>query len=206
MFIAALLFSMSAQATLIDFTDKSWQDAINSGAGTLATIGNVTLTASGGDFSFNGGYSERSGCNNSAGGSLLKCNGDGIGISDDEIRQGGNQKITVSFTDGPVNIENIYFLDLFANDNGTDNDEIAVMSIGSNNYTYTAVSDLVGGFYNTGFSEQGISSIMFSGNLDGFSDYALAGIEISPVPLPGAAILFGSALLGFFGFKRRRAV
>lgn len=80
------------------------------------------------------------------------------------------------------------------------------MSIGSNNYAYLAVSDLVGGFYNTDFSGQGISSIIFSGNLDGFSDYALAGIKISPVPLPGAAILFGSALLGFFGFKRRRAV
>lgn len=96
MFLAVLLFSMSAQATLIDFTDKSWQDAINSGSSTSATIGNVTLTASGGDFSFNGGYSERSGCENSAGGSLLKCDGDGIGISDDEIHQGGNEKITLA--------------------------------------------------------------------------------------------------------------
>lgn len=31
-------------------------------------------------------------------------------------------------------------------------------------------------------------------------------ILISAVPLPGAAILFGSALLGFFGFSHRRKV
>lgn len=29
---------------------------------------------------------------------------------------------------------------------------------------------------------------------------------VSPVPLPGAALLFGSALLGTLGLKRRKAV
>ena len=53
---------------------------------------------------------------------------------------------------------------------------------------------------------QTVTEIIFSGYADSFSDYALAGIdvELSPVPVPGAAILFGSALLGFFRFKRRR--
>jgi hypothetical protein len=32
----------------------------------------------------------------------------------------------------------------------------------------------------------------------------LAQNEITPVPLPGAVLLFGSALLGFFGFSRAR--
>ncbi len=44
----------------------------------------------------------------------LDCSGDGIGIGDDEISLGANQSLTVTFDDGPVNIQAIHLLDLFA--------------------------------------------------------------------------------------------
>ncbi|GMR16443.1 MAG: hypothetical protein BMS9Abin31_0778 [Gammaproteobacteria bacterium] len=197
--------SVSAQAMLIDFTDKSWEAAINAGTGTSATIGNVTLTANTGSLTFN--RNDSGGCKNGQPTNGLQCDGDGIGINNDEITQGGSQQITVSFSEA-VNINNILLLDLFANETGYELDwskrtgEIAVID----GLFYSGPNPLAGGYYATGITGQGITSIVFSGYLDRFSDYALAGIDISPVPIPGAAILFGSALLGFFGFKRRRTV
>lgn len=61
-------------------------------------------------------------------------------------------------------------------------------------YTYTVVgtgSDVLK------FSAVGKSD-SFGGNID--------NVALSAVPLPGAALLFGSALLGFMGFSNRRKV
>jgi len=205
--LAVFAFSMSAHATLIDFTDQSWKDAITGTDTFSATVGNVTVASTGRDYrylTFNA--NDNGGCLNGPASSILECKGDGIGIRNDEITQGGYQEITVSFQEA-VNITNIYLLDLFFSDNGnTGNNEIALIDSNNNqSYIFTATEWVTGGFYATGFTGQNISSIIFSANNDGFSDYAIAGIDISPVPIPGAAILFGSALLGFFGFKRRRA-
>ena len=199
--IAALSSSMSVQATLIDFTHISWDTAINTGGGTTATIGNVTLTSSRRNLTFNGSESEQSGC---AAGKVkhgLKCDGDGIGIKDDEIthgRHGRYEKLTISFVE-PVNINNLLLLDLFGNERRRG--ERAII----NGSSYQALPDndgFPGGFYATGFSAQGITSIMLTAGKDRFSDYALAAIDVSPVPLPGAFVLFASALLGLFGFRR----
>ena len=101
----------------------------------------------------------------------------------------------------PLNISNIFLLDLFSSEQ---TGEIAIID----GIQYFGDNLLPGGFYATGFTGQGISSIVFSGNFDSFSDYAIAGIEVSAVPLPGAVVLFGTALLGFFGVgsSRRRTV
>ena len=37
------------------------------------------------------------------------------------------------------------------------------------------------------------------------SSFELDNLVLNPVPVPAAAWLFGSALLGFFGFSRRKA-
>jgi len=201
--LATLAFSVSAQANLIDFTGADWEQAIIDGGGTTASIGNVTLTANTGSLTFN--RNDSGGCKAGQPTNGLSCDGDGIGINNDEITQGGSQNITISFQQA-VNITDILLLDLFSNESGRDVNgdptvgEIAIID----GIEYFGPNLLPGGFYETGFSGQAITSIVFSGNLDSFSDYAVAGIKISPVPLPGAAILFGSALLGFFGFKRRR--
>lgn len=201
--LAAFAFSAAAQATLIDFTGADWEQAIIDGGGTAATIGNVTLTADNGSLTFN--RNDSGGCKDGQPANGLTCDGDGIGINNDEITQGASQQITLTF-DKAINITNIILLDLFSTERGYDvNDdpttgEIAIID----GIQYFGPNLFAGGYYATGFSGQAITSIVFSGNLDSFSDYALAAIEISAVPVPGAAILFGSALLGFFGFKRRR--
>ena len=201
--LAAFVFSAAAQATLIDFTGADWEQAIVNGGGTTATIGNITLTADNGSLTFN--RKDSGGCKAGQPTNGLTCDGDGIGVNNDEITQGGSQQITLTF-DKAVNITDIILLDLFSAERGYDvngdatTGEIAIIE----GIQYFGPNLLAGGYYATGFSGQAITSIVFSGNLDSFSDYALAAIEVSAVPIPGAAILFGSALLGFFGFKRRR--
>lgn len=192
-----LAFSISAQATLIDFTDSSWATAINSGSNATATIGNVTLSANTGYLTFNAG--DNAGCIAGKPTNGLACDGDGIGIYNDEISQGGSQQVSLNFSE-VVNISNIFLLDLFSTEQ---TGEIAIID----GNEYYGDNLLAGGFYAAGFTGQNITSIIFSGNLDSFSDYAIAGIEISPVPLPGAVVLFGTAILGFFGVSasRRRA-
>lgn len=218
--LAAFAFSASTQATLIDFTDKSWQTAITSGNSTTAAVDDVTLTAIGGGLTFNA--RDKAGCEAGQGIHNLACDGDGIGVNsnygrDDQIN-GSTESIEVSFA-GPVNILEIYLLDLYS------------FEIFKWSWSETAIIDGIkyktngtnfgtGGFAEIDYSDPGlgITSLLFSGTNYWFNDYALAGINIelssgtetdvalSPVPIPGAAILFGSALLGFFGFKRRRAV
>lgn len=208
--LAAFVFSASAQATLIDFTESdNWASA----QGTYSSynvIDSIGVTISSGSNSI-GEYltfnaNDNYGCTSGTADNFLTCDGDGIGIKDDEIQINGSQEVIVTF-DNAVDISNIFLLDLFINDNGnTGNNEKAVMTIDGVDYIFDAAFEGNGGFLNTGFALLNVTQIIFSGYDDLFSDYALAGIEVelSPVPVPGAAILFGSALLGFFGFKRRR--
>lgn len=212
--LAAFAFSASAQAVLVDFTDASWKTAINNGVTNSngdvisASIGNVTLSSTGGSLTFNAW--DNGGCEDGQPDNSLKCDGDGIGINNDEITELARtnyygqiaQSITISFAEA-VDIANVFLLDLF----GTEKTgEIAVID-GEDFHAVLNNKD-IGGYFASGYSAEGITSIMLSGNLDCFSDYSLAAIDIevpvSAVPIPGAAILFGSALLGFFGFKRRR--
>ena len=78
-------------------------------------------------------------------------------------------------------------------------------------HTQNCSGDPTGGFCN--FSPIGVmfdgiaKSIDFGGtaNFTGYDNITFGSVtpDISPVPLPAAAWLFGSALLGFAGFKRR---
>lgn len=193
--LAFLVSPVVSQASLIDFTDASWQTAIDAGDGYSATIGNVTIASTGGKLTFNAG--DNGGCVAGQPGNGLACAGDGIGIRDDEITQGGYEKLTVSFLE-PVDVTDIILLDLFGTERSG---EIAVIDGG----TYHALpgsNEFPGGYFATGFSGTGIMSLVLTGYKDCFSDYALAAIEVSPVPIPGAVFLFSSALLGFMGFKR----
>ena len=190
--LTILVSPLTAQSALIDFTDASW--SIVNGTN-VASLGGVTLSSTGGYMTFNSGYSEKQGCMSA--GSSLACAGDGIGIRNDEITESSNQTITVEFA-SPTNVTNIFLLDLFGTENGGEKaviDGNVINSAGTNN-------SLLGGYFVTNYTDLGVSSIVFSGYGDWFSDYALAAIEVSPVPIPGAVFLFGSALLGFMGFKR----
>ena len=196
--LAFCVMPITSQATLIDFTDINW--SIVNGTD-VAGIGNLTLSSTGGDMTFNAG--DNGGCIAGQGSHGLACDGDGIGIGNDEITELGNtraaQTITISF-DNAVNITNLFLLDLFGSERSG---EVAI--IDGNPYQAPVGNlGIAGGFFATGYTGLGITEIILSGNRDFFSDYAVAGIEVSPVPLPGAVFLFGSALLGFFGFRRFR--
>lgn len=203
--LAISVLPVTSQATLVDFTDISWQSAIS---GSTASLGGVSLSATDGNLTFNAG--DNGGCvaGKTAGIHNLACAGDGIGVNNDEISEGlrGDQSITVTF-DTAVDINNIYLLDLFGNESsgGFINYDIGEKAVinGMTYWSFGAV-DNIGGFFTTNFSDNGITSILFEGYNDYFSDYALAAIDydVSVVPLPGAVFLFGTALLGFMGFNR----
>jgi len=210
--LAVFAFSVSAQAVSVDFTGQDWKDAINSSSyQTSATVGNVTLSTSKSwhYLNFNGSDSEVRGCVSGSGLHDLACLGDGIGIRNDEIS--GYEELLIEFAEA-VDVTKIYLLDLFGAEktgekaliiNSNNIDKIVTGTVDSNGNSNP------GGFFSVEYSViegQGLTSILLKGYKDCFSDYALAGLEIAPsaVPVPGAAILFGSALLGLFGFKRRR--
>jgi len=208
--LAIFTVSVSAQAVSVDFTDSNWQSAIGSG-NTSATYGNVTLSTSKSwhYLSFNDSRNEVNGCKAGSAIHDLACVGDGIGIqkgsrNNDEISYG--EQLLIEFAEA-VDVTKIYLLDLF----GAEKTGEKAVIINSNDVTKTVTggNGVAGGFFSveyTAVEGGGLTSILLKGYRDCFSDFALAGLEIapSPVPIPGAAILFGSALLGFFGFKRRR--
>lgn len=188
-----LLASSSVQAgiiNVIDFTSDDWSGI----GGTSAIVGNIKLSSVGGDLTFNA--SDNAGC--IAASTTLACVGDGIGISNDEITQGGSQILTVSFLSGPVDILDVHLLDLFAKEGSG---EIAIVN-GTPSAASGGAANDAGGYWETGLGFMGVTSISLSGNMDKFSDYSLARIAYK-VPEPTAITLFAAGLLGL-GFARRR--
>jgi hypothetical protein len=213
---ATLLAPVSAaHAVTVDFTGDAWSgvDGTNNYSGT-----GITLSSVGGNMTFNSSDGAP-GCGNSNKLSIiattgLECTGDGIGIVDDEITQGGSQTLTVTFNDGPVKIQAIHLLDLFANE-GTG--EKAIIEWTTGTYDAHAISGPFneGGYweinegpsaYDSGLLMAGITSFTLTGFGDYFSDYALARIEYSAVPIPAAFWMFGTALIGFVAISRRTKV
>jgi len=197
--ILILLASTSVHAgmiNIIDFTSSDWS-GVGQNVTNEFTLGDIKLSSSGGNLTFND--SDSAGCSAAAGGTGLACIGDGIGISNDEITQGGTQILTISFLGGPVDILDVHLLDLFASEGSG---EIAIINGTSSAAALAGPANNVGGYWETGLGFAGVTSIALSGNNDGFSDYSLARIAYK-VPEPTVIALFGVGLLGL-GFARRR--
>lgn len=212
-FAAGLLaFAMSAQAApqLIDFTDGSKWSAANGLSSFTASYGDLDVTASsvGGNLSFNGGR-DKNGCISGLNQSVhnLVCDGDGLGIGNDEITEGGFQRITITFSSS-VTIGDVELLDLFNNQNES---EVALISLNDDIFETHASNNLTGGYHRTMVTGPDITMVVLKSANDNHSDYALARISLtlnnirgfsSSVPAPSALLLMmpGLALIA----RRRR--
>lgn len=192
----------AASAALVDFTNPSSYSIAPGGTTATGMSGGIgfTVTTSGGRLN-----------NREAGPgatvtSPLAGTVDGLGIQDDEITF-PDQTITVAF-DRAVTISRLFALDLFqdAEDDGTDEGFtvnggdafLAQVSISNDRFGF---GDF-GGLSLTGMSFT-FAPISTNDNV-GNPDFALAGIEFepSPIPLPAGVLLLGGALAGL-GFARR---
>lgn len=207
-----IAFAMSAQAApqLIDFTDGSKWAAANGLSSFTASYGDLDVTASseGGNLSFNGGR-DKNGCISGLNQAVhnLVCDGDGLGIGNDEITEGGFQKITITFSKS-VTLNDVELLDLFNNQNES---EVALVRLNDGIFDSHASNNLTGGYHRTLETGADITMVVLKSASDHHSDYALARISLTlssisafntPVPAPSALLLMmpGIALIA----RRRR--
>lgn len=194
-----------ASASLLDFTDNAAYDSQSDAlaTGTIAGIG-WTLTPAGGDLTFT----------TPGPGSVgpLVGDNDGVGVDDDEITIRPPESVTLTF-DKAVQVTGLFFLDLFiAADNSVT--ESAIITNAAGDMVELFAQENEPGFGLGEFSSVAGDFASFTGKSFTFTvgtlndnvgqaDYALAGIEIAPIPLPAGILLLGTAL-GGLGLARRR--
>jgi len=184
-----------ASAATIDFTDRSvWSSAAGS---TQVAGAQVTLSSTRGTINFNEDFDRsRTPACQGFGGSLV-CDSDGLGVNNDELTTTPNvaQTVTLNFS-APVRLIGASFLDLYIALDSSDFESAQVFfdnDLGTL-LTFDAVEVFDGstaGFASVMFKPTTVSSVTFraSGGNDqiGQADFALAAVEVAPVPLPAAA-------------------
>jgi len=221
----ASFFCNGAVASYLDFTDgtiglTTFTDVSTNGfAGSIDGIG-FTLTAADADGSVNFNETRVDGdgsfCQSSG---PLKCDNDGAGIGNDEITglsDVSGQILKLEF-DTVVYISNFDFLDLYLNrdsEKGGEQVRISIDGIADPFIVNATGSSGDGGYARLDLLALGgailgqvIEFTAYQGALlqdDRNNDYAFAAITISAVPVPAAAWLFGTALIGLAGFSKRR--
>ncbi|OUR63854.1 hypothetical protein A9Q79_08860 [Methylophaga sp. 42_25_T18] len=201
--LALLVSYHSSIAAVLDFTDNSLIGSLSSVTdgyrGTIDGVG-FTLTSTDGTVNFNENYdgSLSTGCG------ILACDKDGAGIDNDEISP--NQTLTLTF-DSIVSFTAFHFLDLY-DGIGT---EQATITLDGSLLSYMSATETSGqgGYARLELLGPMTGQILeFTAALGGLlkddsnNDYAFAGVTVSAVPVPAAIWLFGSAIVGLFGFRR----
>jgi len=225
-----LLFAVNVNAAVVGFVNNptsnstDWASAVTSAGGTINSNVNFDALSTGAfdstfyqgtdgvSFSTSGAFG---GVFNGAGpgqantgGSII---GEGIHAASNYL-QGGSQEwsLTASFTSA-ISGFGLSVIDLFASETLTLEAFTGIDGTGTSLGLFTGIDQNFqrNGTYFLGLLSDSVNirSVVFTdlnggtGDIIGVDDIVFT--DVSPVPVPAAAWLFGSALLGFFGFSRR---
>ncbi len=199
---ACICGTVAANAALLDFTDNATPFATGPFASTQYTVSGLPKSPNRNQ-SFDGDASLVS--------APLALDNDGIGIGDDEItyRTPSTELLTVRFDD-TVRLTGVHFLDLFeAPDSATE--EVAMVTVDDKPIvlTFGAFQRKMGDNPGYAFASTDVTgrtfrfSVLSTNDAYGDPDYALAALDVAPVPVPAAGLLLVGAI-GALGATRRR--
>jgi hypothetical protein len=218
-FAAALLFGAvpSSHAAVIDFTNSATWGAAAGQSSFARTIDGVLVTVSSqnGLLTFNGGADDNPLCGLTG----LSCQGDGLGVGDDEVTRGASlldtslERLFVTFS-APVTITKLGFLDLFAanrltGDTATETAMWAVLPQGGAPFDSSvqgtdSLTNLGWRQVSTNYSNVIALQFFAVPPASTNSDFSVAKIEFTKVGVPEPATLLLSGLGFAFVSLRRR--
>ncbi len=193
--------AISANAALLDFTDNTIGLSGNI-AGTTYMISSSPVDPNRNQ-TFDGNAGDVVGVN-------LALDNDGIGVQNDEITF-ETEYVDVVFG-RKVNLTHAYFLDLFVDPNDTTSRERAFISVDGTAPIFFQDGNQAKVGNNAGFADRigsltGTSFRFTAGSTNdgiGRPDYALAALEIAPVPVPAAGLLLLGGMGALGALKRRK--
>lgn len=200
--VMVLAGGVSASAAILDFTKGL------PGATSGTEFGGWTLTG------YYNGKEKALNTSSTGPGAVgpLAGDNDGVGVITDEITF-GTDYVTITFAE-EVTLIGAYFLDLY---NKTTTREVANISVGGSvgnvDATLSGYSVKNGGVGESGYGEllglslRGTQFTFFAGDTNddfGTPDFALAGLDIAPVPLPAGMLLLPTAIGGLMVARRRK--
>jgi len=210
-FASTLLCTLPARAELIDFTSSTWTSATS-----FVDYGSlrVHVSVAGGALSVTpfDGNAGAAPCTPAT----LACQRDGLGIGpgDDEVTFGGSEILTVSFTDLfntplAVTVLGIHFFDLFQSLAADPQPETAqwAYDIGGGGLLTGTQVGAGTGWASVGTNVSGVTWIQFFATAplsSANTDFALAALEVEPIPEPTTLLLLGGGLVGLVTRQRRQ--